>query len=333
MTEANREEQMRPSTDRGESLLSVIVPAYNEADNLPILYQRLVKVLAHLDVQWDLIVVDDHSTDNTFSVVQDLARHDPRVRGYRFSRNFGSHIAIFCGLDHAEGECAVVLAADLQDPPEIIPELLSKWREGAQVVWAVREKRQGESLGRVILARVYYALMRHVVGLKEISPTGADFFLIDREVIHRLREFSERHINILALLAWMGFRQATVSYAKQPRLHGRSGWSLEKKLKLVADSITAFGDRPVRLLSYVGIGVVLMGFLFGLYTAIRVLSGVAPPGWAVVMIILLILGGAQLLGMGMLGEYVWRALDEARHRPRYLIEKSTEPTSDGAGGA
>lgn len=325
MTEANPEEQTQLPTERRKPLLSVIVPAYNEAGNLPLLYQRLVEVLDGLDVQWDLAVVDDHSTDNTFSILQNLARRDPRVRGYRFSRNFGSHTAIFCGLDHAQGDCAVVLAADLQDPPEVIPELLGKWREGAQIVWAVRERRKGESLSTVILARMYYAVMRRVVGLKEIPPTGADFFLIDRQVMDHLRKFPERHVSILALLSWMGFRQAAVSYVKQPRLHGRSGWSLEKKLKLMVDSVTAFTDQPIRLISYLGTGVALIGLLCGLYTAIRALSGMALGGWAVVMSVVLIIGGAQLVGMGMLGEYLWRALDEARQRPRYVIERTTDP--------
>lgn len=312
-----------------QPLLSVIVPAYNEAQNLPILYQRLVEAFQGLAMSWELVIVDDHSADDTFAVVQTLAKKDRRVRGYRFSRNFGSHTAIRCGLDQARGDCAVVLAADLQDPPEIVPELLAKWREGAQVVWAVRQKREGERAGTIAFSRLYYAVMRHIVGFREMSPTGADFFLIDRQVIESVREFRERHVSILALLAWMGFQQATVSYVKQPRLHGRSGWNLEKKFKLVVDSVTAFSDRPIRLISYVGTGVVLIGLLCGGYTTIRALSGMAPWGWALVMSAVLIIGGAQLVGMGILGEYLWRALDEARQRPRYVIERTTDPEMRG----
>lgn len=321
-----KEPPQSQSTTR-QPLLTVVVPAYNEAQNLPILYERLVKALHGSAILWELVIVDDHSVDGTFGVVENLAKNDRRVRGYRLSRNFGSHMAIACGLDHARGDCAVVLAADLQDPPEVIPELLAKWREGAQVIWAVRRKREGERVGTIALSRLYYVVMRHLVGLREMPPTGADFFLIDRRVIESLRKFRERHVNILALLLWLGFQQASVFYAKQPRLHGRSGWNLEKKLKLVADSVTSFTYLPLRLISYIGLVTALTGFLYSLVVVINALRGVTVQGWASLMVVVLIIGGVQMIMLGVLGEYLWRALDEARQRPRYVIERCT-PTRD-----
>ena len=309
---------------KGGFRLSLVTPAYNEAENLPLLYGRLSAVLNPLDVDWEWIVVDDHSADATFGTVAEIALRDPHVRAVRFARNFGSHKAILCGLDHARGDCAVVLAADLQDPPETIPTLLAKWREGAQVVWAARAGREGERAATVGFARLYYLLMRHVVGMKEMPSMGADFFLIDRAVTDALRQFNESNASILALITWMGFRQTTITYEKRAREHGRSGWSLEKKLKLALDSITSFTYLPIRLMSYVGLVVALLGFLYAVVVVINALAGRPVQGWASLMVVLLVIGGIQMLMLGVLGEYLWRALDEARQRPRYLIEAATK---------
>ena len=304
--------------------LSVVTPAYNEALNLPLLYDRISAVLTPMDLDWEWIIVDDHSADDTFAVITGIAMRDTHVRAIRFARNFGSHKAILCGLDHAQGDCTIVLAADLQDPPETIPTLLEKWREGAHVVWAARAGRDGEKATTVGLARLYYLLMRHVVGMKEMPSMGADFFLIDRRVADALRRFNESNTSILALITWMGFSQTTVTYDKQARAHGRSGWSMEKKLKLAVDSITSFTYLPIRLISYAGMIVALLGFLYAAVVMANALIGRPVHGWASLMVVLLVIGGIQMLMMGVLGEYLWRALDEARQRPRYLIEATTE---------
>jgi dolichol-phosphate mannosyltransferase len=304
--------------------LSLVTPAYNETRNLPLLYERVSAVLTSLDVDWEWIVVDDHSTDNTFGTITNIALRDSHVRAVRFARNFGSHKAILCGLELAQGDCAVVLAGDLQDPPETVPLLLAKWREGAQVVWAARVGREGEKATTVGFARLYYLLMRRVVGIKEMPSLGADFFLIDRSVIDALRQFNESNASILALITWMGFRQTTINYDKQARKYGHSGWSLEKKLKLALDSITSFTYFPIRLMSYLGLVVAMLGFLYAVVVIINALAGHSVQGWASLMVVLLVIGGVQMLMMGMLGEYLWRALDEARQRPRYLIEATTE---------
>lgn len=305
------------------NLISIVVPAYNEAKNLPILYQRLVEVMENQKVPWELIIVDDHSRDDTFSVIEDLARQDKRVSGYRLSRNFGSHRAIWCGLDHAHGDCAVAVAADLQDPPEVIRELLTQWQEGAQVVWGARRAREGEKSPALGLSsRLYYFIMRWFVGMREMPATGADLFLIDRSLINDLRQFSESHVSIFALITWMGFRQETVFYQKRARAHGRSGWSLGKKIELALDSIISFSDRPIRMITYLGFIFSLCGFIYAGFVVANAFIGNPVQGWSSLMVVVLVLGGFQMLMMGILGEYLWRALDETRQRPRYLIERS-----------
>ena len=311
------------------SKLSIVVPAYNEAANLPALYESLRKTLSALSMEWECIIVDDHSGDATFSVVSALAIQDPRIRGIRLARNHGSHLAITCGLHHAEGDCAVVLAADMQDPPEVIPRLLEQWRAGAQVVWAARAKREGEKMSTLAFARVFYFLMRHLVGIRTMPATGADFVLIDRRVMDALKDFREANISIMALVTWMGFQQATVLYNKKPRFQGQSGWTLAKKIKLVVDSVTSFSSFPIRLMSVVGALVAMVGFVYAAFIiGMSIVSRVSVPGWSSLMVVVLVLGGVQMLMMGVLGEYLWRALDEARHRPQYLIEATTPLSAD-----
>jgi dolichol-phosphate mannosyltransferase len=301
-------------------LLSVVTPAYNEADNLPLLYEQLCDVLSHLDVDWEWIIVDDHSKDATFGVLARLAAEDPKVHAIRLARNFGSHTALTCGLHHARGDCAVVMAADLQDPPETLPELLDKWRDGANVVWAVRAQRPGEKTSNVAFSRLYYFLMRRVVGIEELPATGADFFLVDRRVIDSFSQFNENNVSLMALITWMGYRQTSITYQKRARIKGRSGWTLRKKLKLVVDSITSFTYLPIRVISYMGFIVAAIGLAYALVVIRIALTGTPIQGWASLMVVVVILGGVQMVMLGVLGEYLWRTLDESRRRPRYLIE-------------
>lgn len=305
-------------------LLSIVTPAYNESRNLPVLYERLCRTMSGIDMDWEWIVIDDHSADSTFATIAALAQTDARVRGYRFARNFGSHTALAAGLRHARGTCVAALAGDLQDPPETLPELVAQWNTGVQVVWAAREQREGESFITLGLARLYYWTMRHVVGIKEIPANGADFFLLDRKVVDAFGEFAEANTSILALITWMGFRQTTVLYDKNARLHGQSGWTLAKKLKLVVDSITSFSYLPIRLMSYLGFGVAAMGFIYAAVVVFNAINGNPVEGWSSLIVVVLLLGGFQMVMMGVLGEYLWRTLDEARRRPRYIIEADTE---------
>jgi len=303
--------------------VSVVTPAYREAENLPALYQRLRAVLDGLGVDWEWIIVDDHSLDGTFAVVHDIAARDPRVRGIRLARNSGAHIALSCGLDAARGECAVALAADLQDPPEVVPQLLDEWRNGSHVVWAARAERQGETAVTKGFSRLYYWLMRNLVGLDSTPAMGADFLLLDRRVLDALREFGESNVSLLALITWMGFRQTSITYTKQARLYGASGWTLKKKLKLLVDSVTAFSYTPIRFMTYLGFVVAMIGFVYAATVIVNAIVGAPVAGWTSLIVIVLILGGIQMLMMGVLGEYLWRALDESRRRPRFIVEDTT----------
>ncbi|HLB45533.1 MAG TPA: glycosyltransferase, partial [Anaerolineales bacterium] len=244
-----------------------------------------------------------------------------RVSAVRFSRNFGSHAAIACGLHRAHGACAAVLAADLQDPPEVVLRLLEEWRAGAHVVWAVRAGRRGERASTLLFARLYYALMRNMVGIREMPAEGADFFLLDRRVVDALGAFPESNASLLALITWMGYRQASVEYVKQARLYGRSKWNLEKKLKLAIDSITSFSYLPIRLMSYVGFLAAVLGFAYAAVVIVNVIAGRPIEGWSSLMVVVLMMSGVQMLMLGVLGEYLWRALDESRRRPPYLVEE------------
>lgn len=315
-----------------KALLSIITPAFNEAQNIPILYDRASAIFASGDMDWEWIVVDDHSRDRTWAVLQELADREPRLKAIRLARNSGSHAAFACGLRQARGDCAVVLAADLQDPPETIPALLEKWRAGARIVWAVREQREGESAATKAFANLYYWLMRRFVGVSEMPATGADFFLIDRRVIDVLNVFKEANVSLLALLTWMGFRQDRISYVKQARQHGQSGWNIEKKLKLAVDSVTAFTYKPIRFMSYAGFIMAFVGFLYALVVILhRIFLHTPVPGYPSLMVAILVVGGLQMAMMGVLGEYVWRALDEARNRPRFIVEDEIgfAPTNGG----
>jgi len=298
-------------------MISIVTPAFNEAANLPVLYERLVAAMRDVGGDWEWIVVDDHSRDETFAVIEALALRDARVRGFRLSRNSGSHVAITCGLHQVDSDAAVMMAADLQDPPETLASMVARWRQGAQVVWATRRARPGDPSHRGFAA-LYYWMMRHLVGMTEMPARGADFFLVDRVVVDAFRRFSERNVSVLALITWLGFRQECVEYDKQPRLSGQSGWTLARKIKLVVDSITSFSGFPIRLCTYIGL-MFLVGSLVLLLFAVALLPEL---GGGLLLVLSLIVGlaGFQLVALGIVGEYVWRALEETRRRPPYLIE-------------
>jgi dolichol-phosphate mannosyltransferase len=302
-------------------LLSIVTPAYNEAENLPRLYERLAGLdWAVLGLDWEWVVVDDHSRDASPTFLRDLIARDPRVRWIRFSRNFGSHAACTAGLEHVRGDAAIVMAADLQDPPETIPALVEKWRAGADVVWAVRGAREGETLRTVASARLFYALLRRVTSL-DLPPGGVDFFLVARAVIDALKSAPERNTSLIGQIQWLGFNQASLVYTKQARAAGRSKWTLSKKVKLSIDWLVGFSYFPIRFMSALGVLFALAGFLYALLLTLRRVIWVVPvEGWTSLICVVLITSGVQLVMLGVLGEYLWRTFDASRQRPRYVIE-------------
>jgi len=300
-------------------MISILTPAFNESVNLDNLHARLTQTMEQFGEEWEWLIVDDHSTDDTFAVIQRLTVKDSHVRGIRLARNRGSHVAITCGLHHVRGDAAVMMASDLQDPPETLGLLLERWRAGAQVVWAVRRERPGDA-SHTGFAAIYYWIMRNIVGMKEMPARGADFFLVDRVVVDAFRRCDEQHVSVFALITWLGFRQAYIEYDKQPRAAGRSGWTIARKIKLVVDSITAFSDAPIQACWLAGAALMALGL-------IAVIAGLA---WfeslqaAVVVLLGAIAGscGLQLCAIALLGEYVWRGVDQSRRRPLYLIESA-----------
>jgi dolichol-phosphate mannosyltransferase len=299
--------------------VSLVIPAYNEEAVLPRLRARLTAVAATLpEFDFEIILVDDHSADSTPQLLEEWAAADSRVRGLRLARNSGSHAAVAAGLSRCSGDCAVVLAADLQDPPELLVELLAKWREGFDVVWAVRAGRRGVSWLARACSHVYWTMMRRIV-LAETPPQGADVVLLDRKVIEAVTAIGEKNTSLLGLLVWLGFRQAHVPYVKAERAAGQSRWTLAKRCRLAIDSVVSFSALPIRMTWLCGLVLLCAALVWAaVWTA-----GLAPAAGADAAIIgLLLLGfGVLLTFLGALGEYVWRAYDEVRRRPAYLIER------------
>lgn len=300
--------------------VSIVTAFLNEDGNLPAFRERVRAVVDTLGVDYDVVLVDDHSTDGSPAVAKAWADEDPRVQYIRLSRNCGSHAAYSAGLARCTGDCAVLLAADLQDPPEIVPELLANWRAGYDVVWASRRARPGESWLTRLLSGAYYCVMRRLA-LPEMPRQGADFLLLDRKVIDTYNAIPEKNTSFLAMILWLGFRQTFISYVKQPRYSGRSKWNFSKKIKLFLDSVVSFSYAPMRLMSMTGAIVSLVGFTYALVVILNALRGQPAPGWSSLMVVVLVLGGFQMLMLGALGEYLWRTFDECRGRPRYIVEE------------
>jgi polyisoprenyl-phosphate glycosyltransferase len=304
-------------------LISIIFPTFNESGNLVELYNRLSKAINEIaDYDFEIIFVDDCSTDESPMILQSLSESDSRITIIRFSRNCGSHAAIMAGLYYCKGDAAAILASDLQDPPEIIHQLILKWETGFKVVWGVRKKREGEKIQDLFISRFFYYLMNCLTDVKQ-PPTGADVFLIDRKVIDAYKNTPEKNTSVFMLIAWIGFSQTSILYSKEPRYSGYSKWNTSKRLKLFYDSLISFSYIPLRFMSLIGFLTSLLGMLYSIVIFINAMKGFPVEGWTSLMIVVLVLGGIQLIMMGLLGEYLWRTYDEARGRPRFVIEQNT----------
>jgi len=310
------------STRPPEPSVSAIVPCMDEEESLRAFHDRVVPILEQLfGDRWEIVFVDDGSTDRTPQLIAELNAADPRVRGLRLSRNFGSHVAIAAGLDHAAGDVAVVLAADLQDPPEVIPEFVQRWRAGADIVWGARETREDPLLRRVFARLFYGTIVRSA--LPSIPRTGTgSFCLIDRAVMDAFRRFEERNRLTFGIISWSGFTQDQAPYRRAARHAGRSKWSMSQLVKTAVDTFVSFSYVPLRAISYLGIVVSLLSFAFGVYVIIDYLvAGTELRGWPSLMAAILFLGGAQLVTLGVIGEYVWRTSEESKRRPLYLVRE------------
>lgn len=309
-------------------VLSIVGPVFNEIGSLPLFYQRLVEVLDQLGEPWELVLVDDGSTDGSTETAQELAQSDPRVRPVIFARNFGHQIALTAGLDYSRGQAVVVMDTDLQDPPEVIPQLVERWREGYEVVYAVRAEREGESFFKRITASLFYRLINRITDVEIPLDTG-DFRLLDRQVVEVLKSMRERHRFPRAMAAWVGYRQIGVEYKRAARQAGETKYPLRKMLQLALNAVTSFSYFPLQLATYFGfICAGLSAVSIPLVIVIRLSGREALAGQATTLIAVLFLGGVQLISLGILGEYVGRLYDEAKGRPLYVVREHPEQETE-----
>ena len=310
-----------PSVDL-PPVLSFVVPCYNEETNIRVLHDRIVAVMASRSETWECVCVNDGSRDGTLAVLMALQDEDPRVRAIDLSRNFGKEAALTAGLDHARGEAAIPLDADLQDPPELIPELVERWRAGYDVVNAVRLSRQGESLLKRVSAHAFYRVFNRISKIPIPEDTG-DFRLLSRSALDALRQLPERRRFMKGLFAWVGFRTTSVSYHRASRQAGQTTWSYVQLWRFALDGILSFSDAPLRIASYLGLGVSVLSFLYALDLLVQtLLFGNSVKGYPSLMVAILFLGGVQLLALGIIGEYLGRVYDESKGRPVYVTRKA-----------
>jgi len=301
-------------------IYSIIAPIFNESGNIQELYRRIREVLDSTAESWEIILIDDGSTDDSADLIRRFAAQDARVKPVIFARNFGHQIAVTAGLDYSQGNAVVIIDSDLQDPPEVILDLISKWKEGFQVVYAVRAEREGESWFKLFTASLFYRLITSITEVK-IPLDAGDFRLLDRKVVNVLNQMRERHRFLRGLSTWVGFRQTGVPYRRVARQVGETKYPFRKMFRLAINAVTSFSYFPLQLATYIGFVAAGLSILsIPVVIAIR-LWGTATPllGQATTLIAVLFLGGAQLISLGILGEYIGRLYDEAKGRPLYIV--------------
>lgn len=303
---------------------SIIAPIYNEKENLPELYRRVSGVMQSTRKTWELILVDDGSTDGSTELIRELAKKDKHIRPVIFARNFGHQIAITAGWDYARGDAVIVIDADLQDPPELILEMAKKWQEGYEVVYAVRAEREGESWFKLWTASLFYRIIYRITDVKIPLDTG-DFRLMDRKVVDVLKSMRERHRFPRGMSAWVGFKQVGVEYKRAARIAGETKYPFRKMFRLALNAITGFSYFPLQVATFFGFfsaGIAILAIPVVVY--MRASGSQAFFGQATTLIAVLFLGGVQLISLGILGEYIGRLYDEAKGRPLYVVRESPE---------
>lgn len=309
---------------------TIIAPIFNELENIPELYPRIRDVMDQTNEPWELILVDDGSTDGSTEIIRKLAENDKRVRPIIFARNFGHQIAVTAGIDYSRGDAVVIIDADLQDPPEVILELIGKWREGYEVVYAVREEREGETWFKRFTASLFYRLIRAVTNVDIPLDTG-DFRLIDKKVVDIMKTMRERHRFLRGMSAWVGFKQVGVKYKRKPRYAGTSKYPLSKMIQFALNAITSFSYFPLQLATYIGfVAAGLSVLAIPIIAILRLTTGTVLMGQATTLIMVFFFGGVQLISLGIIGEYIGRIYDEVKGRPLYTVAEAPEEIKNDA---
>ncbi|MFF2480870.1 glycosyltransferase family 2 protein [Paenibacillus sp. NPDC058071] len=303
---------------------SIVIPIYYNEQNIPHTVPRLKKLQTLLpEYEFEFIFVDDGSKDRSLELLLLERENDNRIKIVKLSRNFGSMSAVQAGLKQATGDCVGIISADLQDPPELFAEMIARWTAGNKVVMATRSGRE-ESFSQRMFSNTYYYLMNKFA-LRNYPEGGFDFVLIDKQIVRELNSIGEKNTNIMSLIFWLGHSQDTISYVRQERKHGKSRWTLSKKIKLFVDSFVSFSYAPIRMMSLVGIFTAALSFLYGIFVVFNAIFGYIPlEGWATIIALITFLLGLNMVMLGIIGEYLWRILDESRKRPTYVVDEIYE---------
>jgi len=303
---------------------TIIAPIYNEIDNISLLYTRISEVMAQTGEPWEFVMVDDGSSDGSTEAILELKAQDDKVKPVIFARNFGHQIAVTAGLDYSKGDAVIIIDADLQDPPEVILDLIQKWKEGFEVVYAVRSKRVGETWFKLLTASAFYRLIQRITDVNIPMDTG-DFRLLDRKVVQVLNGMREKHRFLRGMSVWVGFKQTGVEYERAERFAGETKYPLKKMIRFASDAITGFSYFPLQLAMYLGFistGISIISIL--VIIVLRLAGSQAFFDQATTLIAVLFLGGVQLISIGLLGEYIGRLYDEAKGRPLYITRENME---------
>ena len=302
--------------------ISIIIPAYNEEESLPHLYERLEKLMSSMEnYEFEILFVNDGSKDNTISLIKEYREKDNRISYVDFSRNFGKEIAMIAGLDYAKGDCVIFMDADLQDPPELIPELVKYWEEGYDDVYAKRNSRKGETWLKKFTSKMYYRVLQHLTNVPIQEDTG-DFRLLDRRCVNALRKMRESQRCSKSMFSWIGYKKKEVLYDRDPRVAGQTKWNYKKLVDLAIDGITSFTTSPLRISTYVSIPTFMILFIYFIYVIAKcIVTSTAIQAYQAIILLILFFSGIQILLFGIIGEYLGRIFNESKGRPLYLVNE------------
>lgn len=305
-----------------QKLISVVVPMYFEEEVAQECYNRLKSVMLQNDINYEFVFVNDGSTDRTMEILSEIAANDYRTKIVNFARNFGHQVAVTAGIAAAKGDAIVIIDADLQDPPEVIPELIAKWEEGYEVVYAKRKQRKGETWFKLLTAKYFYKFLNYMSDIDIPKDTG-DFRIIDRKVADVFNQMTERNRFIRGMMSWVGFRQTYVEYERDERFAGETKYPLKKMIKFASDGIIAFSTKPLRIVMSLGLLSVLISIIVLLYTiTVKIIGNGTQTGWASIMVAITFFSGIQLLGLGIVGQYIARIYDGSKNRPIYIVKET-----------